>query len=56
MTTDVKYPDVTVELEGVDGNAFAVMGVVSRALKQAGHRDAVDAFRKEAMAGTTASC
>lgn len=28
-----RYPEVVVKLSGVDGNAFAVMGVVKRALK-----------------------
>jgi len=30
-----KYP-VTVQLSGNDGNAFAIMGAVQKALKQAG--------------------
>lgn len=42
------YPDVTVKLVGEDGNAFAILGRVSRALRQAGHADAADAFREEA--------
>ena len=33
---EVKYPEIEVELTGQDGNAFAIMGVVKRALKQAG--------------------
>jgi hypothetical protein len=47
-----KYPDVTVELVGQDGNAGAIMGRVSRALKRAGAtQDEVDQFRAEAMSG-----
>lgn len=38
-------------LIGVDGNAFAIMGYTSRALKQTGHRDLVDKMHEEAMAG-----
>ena len=38
-------------LVGVDGNAFAIMGYTSRALKQTGHRDLVDKMHKEATAG-----
>lgn len=31
-----KYPNVTVQLTGTDGNAFAIMGKVREALKKAG--------------------
>lgn len=47
----VKFPEVTVQLVGEDGNAFAILGRVTRALKRAGHRDEVDAFMDEATAG-----
>ena len=44
--------DVTVRLTGENGNAFAVMGAVTRALKSAGvDRDAIKAYTDEAMAG-----
>ena len=43
--------NVTVQLSGEDGNAFAVMGAVKRALERAGHRDLVAPYMKEAMAG-----
>jgi hypothetical protein len=39
MTTDygsTRYPDILVELIGTDGNAFALMGKVRRALKDNG--------------------
>lgn len=49
--TDVRFPDVTVELTGEDGNAFAVMGAVNKALRRAGHRDATTEFMAEAMSG-----
>lgn len=48
---EVKFPDVTVKLVGNDGNAFAILGSVSRALKAAGHGDAVKAYMDEAMSG-----
>ena len=48
---DVLYPDVTVELSGEDGNAFVLMGVVTKALRRAGHSDAIESFREEAMSG-----
>ncbi len=33
---EVKVPDVEVQLTGVDGNAFAILGAVQRSLKKAG--------------------
>ena len=42
----------TVKLTGVSGNAFAVMGVVSRALRKAGFpKEPVDKYMEESMAG-----
>ena len=35
----------------VDGNAFAVMGAVTRALKKAGQGDKVAEYQQRAMAG-----
>lgn len=40
----VKFPSVTVQLVGEDGNAFAIIGRVSRALRKGG---ATDEERKE---------
>ncbi len=34
-----------------DGNAFAVMGAVTKALKSAGQRDKVEEYRTKAMSG-----
>lgn len=55
MTTDrtssPKYPDVQVQLTGRNGNAFAVLGTVMRALTDAGYADAADDFREEATSG-----
>ncbi len=48
----VKYPNVKVKLVGTDGNAFAVIGKVGRALRDAGISETeVDDFRDEAMSG-----
>ncbi len=47
----VKFPDVEVTLSGSDGNAFAVLGKVKKALKQSGHGDAVDEFMADATSG-----
>lgn len=46
-----KYP-ITVQLTGNDGNAFAIMASVSRALKDHGvDREEVNTFTQEAMSG-----
>ena len=37
----IKHPEVVVQLSGEDGNAFAVMGAVSKALRAAGYGDEV---------------
>jgi hypothetical protein len=37
--TDVRHPEVTVQLTGTDGNAFAVLGRVRRALLETGVSD-----------------
>jgi hypothetical protein len=49
---DVKYPQVKVQLTGKDGNAFAILGRVSKALKAAGvsHQEA-QAYCAEATSG-----
>jgi hypothetical protein len=44
------YPDVKVQLTGSDGNAFMVIGLVSKAMRKSGlPQKAVDDFKKEAM-------
>jgi transposase len=43
--------DVTVKLVGEDGNAFAILGRVSVALKKAGHKDIAEEYLKEATKG-----
>ena len=46
-----KYP-ITVQLTGNDGNAFAIIASVSRALKDYGvDREEVNTFTQEAMCG-----
>lgn len=48
----VKYPNVTVRLAGTDGNAFALMGEVTKALRNAGvSHDERNEFITEATAG-----
>jgi hypothetical protein len=51
-TSEPRYPDVTVQLTGEDGNAFAIMGAVARALREAGVPKAeVARYMKESMSG-----
>ena len=47
-----KYPDIEVQLTGNDGNAFAILGAVSKAMRRAkvDSKD-IDAFMDEATAG-----
>lgn len=51
----VRYPDVEVELIGGDGNAFAVLGAVRKALRRALDREEFEQawadYQKEATAG-----
>ena len=52
MDNTIKYPNIFVDLSSVDGNAFGIMGVVTRAMKKHGLSSSeVDAYRKEAMSG-----
>jgi len=45
----IKYPDLNVKMVGEDGNVFAIIGRVSRALKRAGHREAANEFVEKAI-------
>ena len=48
----VKYPNVTVQLTGEDGNAFFIMGRVGKSLKRAGvSTEEVAKFYEEARSG-----
>jgi len=51
MTTPagVQYPDVTVQLTGKDGNAFAIIGRIQSALAAYVSKDAADAWALAAM-------
>lgn len=47
-----RYPGITVKLSGTDGNAFAVMGAVTRAMRKAKVPEETRAeFISEATAG-----
>ena len=42
----------TVQLTGQDGNAFAIMGTVKKALQKAGYtKEEVDKYLEESMSG-----
>lgn len=48
----VKYPEIEVQLTGNDGNAYAIMGAVRRALKRAKvSADEIDEYMKQSMSG-----
>lgn len=50
--SEIRYPEVNVPLVGQDGNAFMIIGAVTRALRQAGASyEEQDEFRNEAMSG-----
>lgn len=40
-----------VKLSSIDGNAFNILGIVRRALKEAGQNDLVEQFTIEATSG-----
>jgi len=43
--------DVVVKLVGEDGNSFAILAKVSKALKKAGYKDLANEFMDEATSG-----
>ena len=50
--SEVKFPNVSVKLIGEDGNAFSIMGRVSKAMRRGGiEQAAIDEFLKDAMSG-----
>lgn len=59
--SEVHYPDCHVQLSGLDGNAFVLMGAVTRTLRRylrdvmglssREAADELDRFREEAMSG-----
>lgn len=49
---NIRYPNIEVDLVGQDGNAFAIMGAVSRALRRAGvSKEEIDIYLKESRSG-----
>lgn len=52
IVMEVKYPEIEVRLVGEDGNAFAIIGRVSKALRRAGiPKEEIAMFRVEATSG-----
>lgn len=49
--TKVKFPDVHVQLTGLDGNAMVLMAAVAEGLRRGGHGSTVCDFMDEAMSG-----
>lgn len=48
---NTKYPDINIPLIGEDGNAFSILGRVSRSMRQNGLADEWKVFESEATAG-----
>ena len=50
--SEIKYPEIQVQLTGTDGNAFAIMGAVQKALRKAGvPQTELDEYYKESTSG-----
>lgn len=47
METTVKYPDITIQLTGEDGNIFYILGRVRKLMKQHGILDQFRQFQDE---------
>ena len=47
-----KYPEITVQLTGKDGNAFYILGICLRAMRRSElSKEEQDAFQAEATSG-----
>jgi len=50
--SEIRYPEIQVQLVGLDGNAFSIMGRVMAALKDAGvPKDEIDEYYAESTSG-----
>lgn len=50
--TDVKYPEITVNILGVNGNAFNILGICTSAMRKYQlPKSEIDTFFKEATSG-----
>lgn len=49
---DIKYPDIKVQLSGENGNAYAIIGAVAKALRRAAiPTKEITEFKTEALSG-----
>jgi hypothetical protein len=49
---EIKFPHISVQLTGEDGNAFMIIGRVQRAMRRGGcTQDEISAFAEEATSG-----
>jgi len=52
VTSDIRYPNIDVDLSNVDGNAHMLIGTVSRALRRNGvGQGEIREFQDEAKSG-----
>jgi hypothetical protein len=52
MSLNPKFPNTTVRLSQLDGNAYSIMSAVTNALRRDGvDKDQVEAYKTEAMSG-----
>lgn len=50
--SDVKHPEVSAQLTGVDGNAMSIISTVTKAMRRANvSKDEIDTFVNEAISG-----
>ena len=50
--SEIKYPDITVNIIGQNGNAFCILGICKRAMERAKlPQTEIDSFMSEAMSG-----
>lgn len=50
--TEIKYPDITVNIIGQNGNAFCILGICKKAMERAKlPQIEIDAFMAEATSG-----
>lgn len=50
--TNIKHPEITVQISGQDGNAFMILGICRRVMERAHlSQEEIDQFMKEAMSG-----
>jgi len=50
--SDVKYPEIEVDLTSIDGNAFSIMGTVKKALQRGGvSKEEIEKYISESTSG-----